>query len=58
MVAQPCEERWELTFFGIVCMAPLRLGGSRGKKSIPIIGCEVPVRSSWSASEREEGAQA
>jgi hypothetical protein len=58
VVAQPCEARWELAFSGIVCVAPLRLGGLRGKKSTPSIGWEVPVRSSRSASERQEGAQA
>jgi hypothetical protein len=39
-----------LAFSGIVCMAPLRLGGLRGKKSTPSIGWEVPVRSHRSAS--------
>jgi hypothetical protein len=34
----------------IVCVAPLRLGGLRGKKSTPSIGWEVPVRSRRSAS--------
>jgi hypothetical protein len=29
----------------IVCVAPLRLGGLRGKKSTPSIGWEVPVKS-------------
>ena len=32
-------------FYGFVCMAPLRLGGLRGKKSTPSIGSEVPVNS-------------
>ena len=27
----------------IVCVAPLRLGGLRGKKSTPSVGWEVPV---------------
>jgi hypothetical protein len=39
-----------LAFSGIVCVAPLRLGGLRGKKSTPSIGWEVPVRSHRSAS--------
>jgi hypothetical protein len=34
----------------IVCVAPLRLGGLRGKKSTPSIGWEVPVKSRRSAS--------
>jgi hypothetical protein len=34
-----------LSFFGIVCVAPLQLGGLRGKKSTPSVGWEVPVRS-------------
>jgi hypothetical protein len=34
----------------IVCVAPLRLGGLRGKKSTPSIGWEVPVRSRRSTS--------
>jgi hypothetical protein len=54
-----------LAFSGIVCVAPLWLGGLRGKKSTPSIGWEVPVRSQRLASstwmEREQdsdGAQA
>ena len=35
----------------IVCVAPLRLGGLRGKKSTPSIGWEVPVKSQWSVGE-------
>jgi hypothetical protein len=50
---------WELAFSGIVCVAPLQLGGLRGKKSTPSIGWEVPVRSHRSTSrswmERECG---
>jgi hypothetical protein len=30
--------------FGFLCVAPLRLGGLRGKKSTPSIGWEVPVK--------------
>jgi hypothetical protein len=33
----------------IVCVAPLGLGGLRGKKSTPSIGWEVPVKSRRSA---------
>jgi hypothetical protein len=33
-----------------VCVAPLWLGGLRGKKSTPSIGWEVPVKSYRSAS--------
>jgi hypothetical protein len=33
-----------------VCVAPLQLGGLRGKKSTPSIGWEVPVKSHRSAS--------
>jgi hypothetical protein len=33
-----------------VCVAPLRLGGLRGKKSTPSIGLEVPVKSHQSES--------
>jgi hypothetical protein len=39
-----------LAFSGIVCMAPLWLGGLRGKKSTPSVGWEVPVRSHRLAS--------
>jgi hypothetical protein len=35
----------------VVFMAPLRLGGLRGKKSTPSIGWEVPVRSQWLESK-------
>jgi hypothetical protein len=35
---------------GLVCVAPLRLGGLRGKKSTPSIGWEVPVKSHRSTS--------
>jgi hypothetical protein len=34
----------------IVCVAPLWLGGLRGKKSTPSIGWEVPVKSQQSTS--------
>jgi hypothetical protein len=48
-----------LAFSGIVCVAPLWLGGLRGKKSTPSVGWEVPVRSHRSTSqnwmERERG---
>jgi hypothetical protein len=50
---------WVLEFYGIVCMAPLQLGGIKGKKSTPSIGWEVPVRShrlasrSWMERGRE-----
>jgi hypothetical protein len=39
-----------LAFSGIVCVAPLWLGGLRGKKSTPSVGWEVPVRSHRLAS--------
>jgi hypothetical protein len=39
-------------------VAPLRLGGLRGKKSTPSVGWEVPVKSSWLASGELDGAQA
>jgi hypothetical protein len=45
VVALPCEASWELEDFGCVCVAPLRLGGLRGKKSTPSVGWEVPVKS-------------
>jgi hypothetical protein len=34
----------------VVSVAPLRLGGLRGKKSTPSVGWEVPVRSHRLAS--------
>ena len=52
MVARPCEVSWELEFsMVLVCMAPLQLGGLRGKKSTPNIGWEVLVKSRRSTSE-------
>jgi hypothetical protein len=46
VVALPCEASWELEDFWLcVCMAPLRLGGLRGKKSTPSVGWEVPMKS-------------
>jgi hypothetical protein len=41
--------------FLVVCVAPLRLGGLRGKKSTPSVGWEVPVKSPWLASGRSRG---
>jgi hypothetical protein len=41
-----------------VCMAPLRLGGVRGKKSTHSIGWKVPVKSRWLASGRQEEVKA
>jgi hypothetical protein len=34
----------------IVCVAPLCLGGLRGKNITPSIGWEVPVKSQWSVN--------
>jgi hypothetical protein len=46
VVALPCEASWELEDFWLcVCVAPLWLGGLRGKKSTPSVGWEVPVKS-------------
>jgi hypothetical protein len=39
-----------------VCVAHLRLGGLRGKKSTPSVGWEVPVTSLRLASKRSKGA--
>jgi len=47
---QPFEVILELAFSGIVCMAPLWLGGLKGKKSTPSIGWEVLVVSHRLAS--------
>ena len=38
-------------FSGFVCVAPLQLGGLKGKKSTPSVGWEVPMTSSWLESE-------
>jgi hypothetical protein len=38
-------------------VAPLRLGGLRGKKSTPSIGWEVPVKSRRSAKRELHGAR-
>ena len=40
-----------LLFVGFLCVAPLRLGGLRGKKSTPSVGWEVPVNSHQSINE-------
>jgi hypothetical protein len=46
VVDRPCEVSWELVeISGQECVAPLRLGGLRGKKSTPSIGWEVLVKS-------------
>jgi hypothetical protein len=42
--ASPCEGKFVLLCFWFLCVAPLRLGGLRGKKSTPSIGWEVPVK--------------
>jgi hypothetical protein len=58
VVARPCEERWELDLsLFLLCVAPLRLGGLRGKKSTPSVGWEVPVRYRRLASREVEGVQ-
>jgi hypothetical protein len=44
-------------FLWFVCVAPLRLGGLRGKKSTPSIGWEVPVRSQQLARGSKEDHQ-
>jgi hypothetical protein len=35
VVAQPCEASWEARLTIWICVAPLRLGGLRGKQSTP-----------------------
>jgi hypothetical protein len=43
----------------VLCASPLcDSGGIRGKKCTRNIGWEVSVRSSWSESGKQEGAQA
>jgi hypothetical protein len=49
VVARPCETSWLLDVLGLVFVAPLWLGGLRGKKSTPSVGWEVPVKSHRSA---------
>jgi hypothetical protein len=52
-----------LVVLWLVCMAPLRLGGLRGKKSTPSIGWEVPVKShrstsgSWTERARDNDSE-
>jgi hypothetical protein len=41
--ASPCEGKLVLLRSGFLCVAPLRLGGLRGKKSTPSIGWEVRI---------------
>jgi hypothetical protein len=59
VVALPCEVIWELSYSLVVCVAPLCLGGIKGKKITPSVHWEVPVRSQRLASrswtEREPG---
>jgi hypothetical protein len=35
VVARPCEASWEARLPSGLCVAPLRLGGLRGKQSTP-----------------------
>jgi hypothetical protein len=49
VVAPPLRRAETLVISG-ACVAPLRLGGLRGKKSTPSVGWEVPVSFPWSAS--------
>jgi hypothetical protein len=35
VVARPCEASWEARLTLWICVAPLRLGGLRGKQSTP-----------------------
>jgi hypothetical protein len=53
VVAQPLRRAEELETLWL-CVAPLRLGGLRGKKSTPSVGWEVPVSSLRSASLEQE----
>jgi hypothetical protein len=43
--ALPCEASLKSIVFCFLCLAPLWLGGIRGKKSNPSIGWEVLVKS-------------
>jgi hypothetical protein len=63
VVARPCEVSWEIVVLWLVCVAPLQLGGIRGKKSTPSVGWEVPVKShrsasgsGWSMRDNDSGA--
>ena len=40
-----------------LCVAPLQLGGLRGKKSTPSVGWEVPVSSVTSASKNRSSLE-
>jgi hypothetical protein len=52
VVAQPWRRAETLVISGS-CVAPLRLGGLRGKQSTPSVGWEVPVSLLGSASGSE-----
>jgi hypothetical protein len=41
----PLEASLGAIIVGFLCVAPLQLGGLRGKKSTPSIGWEVPMKS-------------
>jgi hypothetical protein len=56
VVALPCETSLELYCFMVLCVAPLWLGGLRGKKSNPSVGWKIRVKSLRLARERSGGA--
>jgi hypothetical protein len=53
VVAQPLRRAEELVALWL-CVAPLRLGGLRGKKSTPSVGWEVPVSSLAVGKQEQE----
>jgi hypothetical protein len=50
--SSPLRGELEIVVLWLVCVAPLWLRGLRGKKSTPIVGWEVPVKSQRSESGR------
>jgi hypothetical protein len=58
VVAQPLRRAETLALYSGSCVAPLRLGGLRGKQSTPSVGWEVPVSVPRLASRSDAGAGA
>jgi hypothetical protein len=54
VVARPLRRAETLALYSGSCVAPLRLGGRRGKQSTPRVGWEVPVSVPRLASRKRQ----
>ena len=57
MVDRPCEVSWEIDIPSGYCVAPLRLGGLRGKQSTPSVWLGCTDEPSVVGERKRQGAR-